>query len=211
MLHDTDLIAIGGVGAFAASIVLSVLAFAQVNTMRNQAALAKEASNQQVQAITETTAKELEVVRQQVAASVAQNEAVRSAARAQLQPIVFAHGMSSGDRDAAGNKRFQYYLANEGVGPALDVEHGIKLSGREYPFGGGDSAMRVRTLAAGEIEPPGFPQAVSNQLGPYGVDAPFDGQGVTYWTRFSNVFGDRFEVLNPDVPTTPAVFRPVVV
>jgi hypothetical protein len=42
MLHDTDLIAIDGVGAFAASLVLSALALAQVRTMREQADVAKK-------------------------------------------------------------------------------------------------------------------------------------------------------------------------
>jgi hypothetical protein len=83
----------------------------------------------------------------------------------------------------------------------------VSLSAREYPFGGGESSTRVRNLRAGEIAPPGYPQALSNQLPPYIVEVPFDGQGAVYWTRFSNVFGDRFEVLNYDVPTTPAVFR----
>jgi hypothetical protein len=59
MLHDADLIATGGVGAFVGSLVLSLLAFLQVGAMRDQVGGEKGAADQQVRAITETTEKSL--------------------------------------------------------------------------------------------------------------------------------------------------------
>jgi UvrD/REP helicase N-terminal domain len=91
-LHDTDLIAIGGLGAFIATIILALVAVNQAGK-----------------------------VKAQVSASLAPNAAIREAARAQLQPLVF------------------------GTGPALDIEHGIIIDG-----GAEISSPRVRSLRVEE-------------------------------------------------------------
>ncbi len=69
---------------------------------------------------------------------------------------------------------------------------------------------RYRTISAGETLPPGYPnwRPIERQAHPaLTVDVLNPGPDLVYWTRFSNVFGDRFEVLNYPDPARPAVFR----
>lgn len=86
-LSDSDLAAIGGVSTF----VLASVAVAQMRHSGRQTA----ALEGQVQVVREAAEKELDALREQIAASIEQGEAVREAARAQLQPIVFAHAPPS--------------------------------------------------------------------------------------------------------------------
>jgi hypothetical protein len=92
-------------------------------------------------------------IRNQIKAAVAQSEATQRAARAQLQPIVFAR-VSGGARrpsttaaDAVDGPRkmigadladgeigFPYTLANEGTGIALDVHHGVEIAASTTPL-----------------------------------------------------------------------------
>jgi hypothetical protein len=145
------LTAIGGLLVFAATAVLAVVA-------NNQMADGRRAS-----------AAEAAAVEKQIRASVAQGEAIREAARAQLQPMVFAHAdkidaLAEDQPNAAplgwpklnpyrlgpGQIGFGYRLKNEGTGIALNIEHGMEIDGREIPFQGG---MRFRALRPGEAQP----------------------------------------------------------
>jgi hypothetical protein len=112
-LSDTDLAAIGGASTF----VLAAVAVAQ----------------------TRHSGRQIEALRGQVEASIAQGEAVREGARAQLQPIVFPrliqpgtlrgpHPMSLRD----GEVGLCYRLANEGTALALSVEHGIEIDDKSF-------------------------------------------------------------------------------
>jgi hypothetical protein len=205
-IHDPDLVAIGGVAAAIATIGLALIAFLQMRAARIQIEVMKATAGEQVKVLQDTAGRELAAVREQIEAAVKQNDAVREAARAQLQPIVFAHPLPATDGS------LRYWMKNEGVGPALDVEHGISISaGRTtetFVYGGGKRAKRMRTFAAGEALPPGYPYA--QNVDPFEVAVPRHWDGVspvTYWTRFRNVFGDRFEVLNQADPVLAAEFR----
>jgi len=137
-LHDPDLIAIGGLGAFIATIILAVVATRQAG------------------------------------ASLAANVAVREAARAQLQPLVFGRLRSPDEATS-----FTYRISNQGTGPALDIEHGIIIDG-----GVEISSPRVRSLRVEENH------RITIQI-------PADAHIVSSFARFSNVFGERFEIVNP--------------
>lgn len=208
-LHDPDLVAIGGLGAAFATLVLAIFAGFQMKASMNQVTTMTHSAQDQIDALKETTADELALVHKQIQASTAQNEAVREAARAQMQPIVFAHGFGSPLSDATGRDappgrvRLRYYLKNEGVGPALDVEHGVSIGGVDSTVN--DAGARYRTPSAGETAPPGYPN--SQAYGVLAVDVLNAEPDRIYWTRFSNVFGDRFEVLNYPEASRPAVFR----
>lgn len=163
---------------------------------------------------------ERDLINRHVEASVAQGAAIREAARAQLQPVVFAHGDRSyrGPDDevdlSKGEVGFSYRLANEGTGIALNIRHGIELDGVEYEFGGG---MQMRVLRAGERQPP--PDYVDDlgherRFRPLVVPVPESALPKTwgtmvrrYWTRYENVFGEQFETRNPSLPDMPAEFR----
>jgi hypothetical protein len=205
-LHDADLIAIGGLGAAGATIVLAVITYKLASASGRQIGVMRQAADDQIKALKETTDKELALVRKQIEASVAQNDAVRQAARAQLQPIVFAHGWGpplTGGDVPPGRIRLNYYLRNEGVGPALDVEHGISVGGVEMTID--DAGARYRTLSVGESAPPGYPNSAA--FGPLHVMALNTEPDLFYWARFSNVFGDRFEVRNFPDASRAAGFR----
>jgi type II secretory pathway pseudopilin PulG len=163
---------------------------------------------------------ETAVIREQIKASYAQGEAIREAARAQLQPLVFAEAISTpvrGRNDplrlglADAEVGFPYYLSNEGTGIALNIRHGLEVAGREYEFGGG---METRVLRAGESFPPRDP--LTGRLGkvrPLLIvrdesDLPPQWQTMspTLWARFENVFGDQFETRSPFDPQSSAAF-----
>lgn len=210
-LHDPDLVAIGGLGAALATVILAIFAGLQMKAARDQIKTMKTSAEDQIAALRDTTDKELALVQQQIGAAMDQNEALRDSSRAQLQPIVFAHGLGDSVTDPMnpamrnlppGRIRVTYHLRNEGVGPALDVEHGISVGGVESTPE--DAGARFRTLAAGEEAPPMRPNL---QYAPLYVDVLNAEPDLVYWTRFSNVFNDRFEVLNYPDGSRPAVFR----
>ncbi|MGI8557878.1 MAG: hypothetical protein ACR2ND_06165 [Solirubrobacteraceae bacterium] len=229
------LTASGGVGAFVATAILAGVAVMQMGLARAQMSKLDDqvkAAQEQVDAMRETSAAELAVVREQIDASVEQGRAVRDqvdaaveqgraireAARAQLQPIVFAHAIpvvvgpndeySIGEDDVA----FAYFLQNEGTGIALNVRHGVEIGGIDYEYGGG---MQVRVLRPGESLP--LRDAASGQL-IWRVslavvrrrDELPDGWHTEprhYWASFESVFGERFETRNPRDPEVPADFK----
>jgi hypothetical protein len=142
------------------------------------------------------------LVREQIAASVEQNNAVREAARAQVQPIVFANAFGAAIRgvraefDAGeGDVTFPYHLSNEGTGVALNVRHGVEIDGADYAFGAG---MEFRAVRPGESLPPlgeGANRQLSQNLSvvvpEHSLPANWSTLSRTYWARFENVFGDR--------------------
>ena len=121
----------------------------------------------QMQDARRASAAEAAAVEKQINASIQQGEAIREAARAQLQPMVFAHADAfrtwpptaadelRGERQneyelGPGQIGFGYRLKNEGTGIALNIEHGVEIDGHEIPFEGG---MRFRALRPGEAQP----------------------------------------------------------
>ena len=224
--------AIGGLGAAAAAVVLTWLAYRQMRATRQQAVAAEaqvevmrtDAAAEREHRQTQDARREQEdvrrdqAVRDQIAALAKITEATRDAARAQVQPIVFAnaHGPArrgpNDDLDLGeGEVAFPYYLTNEGPGVALNVKHGVRIEGVEHSFGGG---MEFRTARPGEFLPPlddGATQPVPSRFLTVVVpehDLP-DGwraSGRTYWARYENVFGEQFETCNPDDPRRSATF-----
>jgi hypothetical protein len=235
-----DWLAAGGsVAAAVAAIVLSYLAFRQMRASREQA----NANRQQVdlmvlEAERERRAREADeaqrtmdqasrddAVRAQLAAVAgiarATREASRDAARAQLQPIVFAHAQGAwvrGPNDdldlAEGMVTFQYHLANEGSGIALNIRSGVGIGDVDYEFGDG---LQVRVLRPGETIPPIEPGTGKLlHLRTFHVakeehSLPVGWQTIprTYWARFENVFGEEFETRNPSDPRQSAAFMRV--
>ena len=202
------LTAIGGIGAFVATAVLAFLAFKQMKAARDQVDVMRESASDQAK-----------TVREQIEASVAQGNAIRQAARAQLQPIVFAHltqSHVSGPDDvldvAQGQIGFPYYIANEGDGIALNVRHGVEIDGEDMEFEGGE----FRVLRAGETAPPRDPVTYELLFRPVAIvraehELPpaWEVRPRRYWARFENVFGERFETRSPLDPRQSATFMPV--
>jgi hypothetical protein len=198
---------IGGFGAFAATTVLAVLARAQMKAAQAQVAIMRKAA-----------ASENATVREQIAASIAQGEAIREAARAQLQPIVFGHAVPIvlGPNDeysiSAEDVAFAYYIQNEGTGIALNIRHGVEIAGVDYEYGDG---KQVRALRPGEALPPRDPIAgtliwrVALSVVRPRRDLPkrWDTESRNYWANFENVFGERFVTRNPSDPSQPARFE----
>jgi hypothetical protein len=201
------LTAIGGVGAFAATARLAYLAKEQMDATSRQA---------------DEEAKRLD---KQVTASLEQGEAIRESARAQLQPMVFAHAdavrtcpnAAGGERDneymlGSGQVGFGYKLANEGTGLGLNIRHGVAIEDKRWEFGEG---MRWRALRPGEQQPAAdfLDQGVWIRIKPLVVvcderELPSDWamRPRYYWTEFENVFGERFGTRNPSDPAQPAGF-----
>jgi hypothetical protein len=117
------LVAIGGLGAFAATTVLAWLGFRQMGALQTQAT----AATSQVEVMRAVAASDAQSVAAQIDAMVDQGEAVREAARAQLQPIVLAYseGIPWIEPGETSLTTYRYVLQNEGVGPALIVQHGL--------------------------------------------------------------------------------------
>jgi len=176
-MHDapltTDWLQAGvGVAGVVVAVVLVWLAFRQMGASRQQAAAAEaqvevmrsdataERHDREAQAARrgEEDARRDQAVRDQLAALASITAAMRDAARAQVQPIVFAnvHGPARRGPDADldlgdGEVAFPYFLTNEGPGVALSVKHGVEVAGVDHPFGGG---MEFRTARPGEFLPP---------------------------------------------------------
>lgn len=219
------LTALGGVGAFLATATLAVVAFIQMRKLdsqaRSQAASTSDqiaAMREQVDVLRETSAAERAVVERQVEAAVEQGRSIRDAARAELQPVVFAHALPvkyGPDDDysiAEGQIAFAYFIANEGTGIALNVRHGVEIDGHDFEFGQG---MQTRVLRPGESLPIRdattggliWRAALSVVRRRDQMIEGWEGRGRNYWASFENVFGERFETRNPTSPNVPAVFR----
>lgn len=213
-----------------ATIGLLVFAAVQIRHIRDQAAATSDqagAARDQVELMradakdeASRRAEQGRALDSQIAAVAGIATATRDAARAQVQPVVFAHARGAvvqgpndeldlDDQLAA----VPYYLANEGTGLALDVEHGIGIAGEEFAFGSG---MRFRAMRPGEVLPP-IPERSADPVPPTALhvylakgtlaESRRGGNEVVYWARFDNVFGERFETKNFADSRTPATLR----
>lgn len=159
----------------------------------------------------------------------AQAEATREAAAKQWQPLVYCHQRRGPDfgpaelgyDDVIGEVvRFHYYLSNEGLGPALNIVHGIELDGEQFLFGArSDAGFQFRTCRAGEFLPPLQPDSrepVPARSIP--LDVPNErywrdeggrkvGPQPLYFCRFESLFGERWETRNPPDPTAAPEIR----
>ena len=199
--------ATAGTGAAIAATVLAVFAYVQMKHRE------KEAS----QRARELAARD-RAVRDQLHALANITEATRDAARAQVQPVIFTHAHGAPirgpneDHDLAEDEvAFEYYLSNEGTGPALNIKHGVEVAGVDYPFAGG---MEFRAARPGEFLPgldPGATQPIPSRfirvvLRVEALSVGWERIARTYWARFENVFGDQFETRNPSDPAQSAAF-----
>jgi hypothetical protein len=204
-ITNNDLAALGGLG----TLILAAVAVAQIRESRRQTG----AMESQVAAIRDVAEQELGAMREDIQASIEQGRAVREAARAQLQPIVFAHayggrlkGPDDGANLSAGQVGFRYRLANEGAGVALNIRHGVEVGGMRREYGDG---MEVRSLRPGEELPitgAATPLAFAVVFAEDELPEGWEGVGRIYWARCENVFGERFETRNPDDPQRSATF-----
>jgi hypothetical protein len=152
-------------------------------------------------------------IKEQADAALALARETREAAERQWQPRVFAHAWhgpvrGDGDNAAPDEMAVRYYLSNEGTGPAFNVEHGIDVAGTPHTW----ENRQWRTMRAGEAIPPipdPIRQPVPDSPLVIGVRLTDWDEDITYWTRFENLLGERFEVRNPPDATTPAEFRRV--
>jgi hypothetical protein len=65
-LHDPDLVAIGGLGAAFATIVLAIFAGFQMKASRDQVTTMRDSADDQIKALRATTDEELRLVREQI-------------------------------------------------------------------------------------------------------------------------------------------------
>jgi hypothetical protein len=149
--------------------------------------------------------------------AVGQMRATRHAAedtkRSSVRPLVYAHALSGiGWSDTHGLYVFPYYLRNHGVGPALNVAHGVEIvcsnGSKRMTFGSDDEerGLQFRTLEVSEVIPPLDPAEPRAAVPPSGIDtvglsleefnALGDLQERIYWCRFGSLYGDRWETRN---------------
>jgi hypothetical protein len=204
-ITDTDVAALGEVG----TLILAGVAVAQIRESRRQTG----AMENQVTAIRDVAEEELRAMREDIQASIEQGRAVREAARAQNQPIVFAHtygGAIKGPNDGAdlgpGEVGFRYRLINEGTGVALNVRHGVELCGIEREYG---DSMEVRSMRPAEELPPGGRTTALAFTVVFREDElpeSWPREARAYVARFENVFGEAFKTANPHDPHQSAAF-----
>lgn len=215
-ITDTDVAALGGLG----TLILAGVAVAQIRESRRQTGAMSQqtdAMRDQVTAIKDVAEMELAAMREDVQASIEQGRAVREAARAQNQPIVFAHTLSgaiTGPNEEAdlgpGEVGFQYRLINEGTGVALNIRHGVELCGIVREHGDG---VEVRSMRPAERLPPGRPAgtalAFTVVFREDELPAGWRNEARAYWASFENVFGEAFKTANPHDPHQSAAFMRV--
>ncbi len=203
-ITDIDLAALGGLG----TLILAGVAVAQIRESRRQTG----AMEDQVTAIRDVAEEELAAMREDIQASIEQGRAVKEAARAQLQPIVFAHvygGAVRGPNDddlGPGEVGFRYRLINEGTGVALNIRHGVELCGIERQHGDG---MEVRSMRPAEELPPAGSATALAFMVVFREDELPEGwrtEARAYVAHFENVFGEAFKTANPHDPHQSAAF-----
>jgi hypothetical protein len=151
------------------------------------------------------------IAKEQAAAALAVAQETRQAAERQWQPRVFVHGRGhptrgTGDDAAPDEMAVAYYLSNEGTGPAFNIEHGIEVGGRPYTW----NDRQWPSMRAGEFIPQldhDAAQPVPSSAIVVGVPIAEWNDDLTYWSRFENLLGERFEVRNYADPTRPSEFR----
>lgn len=135
----------------------------------------------------------------------------------QWHPLVYAHeGEPPGaDPDLDGDDHIGcfYYLRNDGLGPALNIEHGVEVWGHTWPFGG-QQARQFRTIQPGASIPPATsadeaPDDLIVKHIPENSFYPDDEvpEEVVYWCRYESLFGERWETRNSSDPTKPPEIR----
>jgi hypothetical protein len=153
----------------------------------------------------------------QIRAMRQQVEIAREATARQWYPLVYAHeGEQPGaDPDLLSNEHIGcfYYLANEGLGPALNVEHGVEIWEQQWPFGG-TQTRQFRSVQPGMSIPPAVnahdtPEEFIVKHIPTSQFYPDDEvpDEVVYWCRYESLFGDRWETRNSNDPTRPPEIR----
>jgi hypothetical protein len=141
----------------------------------------------------------------QIKAAREQAQIAREAASRQWYPLVYAHeGEAPGpdpDLDSDEHIGCFYFLRNEGLGPALNIEHGVEVWGTPWIFGGAE-ARQYRSVhpayERGRTEPDEFIAKHVPEASFYPDDEVPD--EVVYWCRFESLFGDRWETRNSNNP-----------
>jgi hypothetical protein len=200
------LTAIGGVGAFVATVVLAGVAIKQMQAAQDQVVVMRKAAEDDAGAMNE-----------QIAASIAQSNAIRDAARLLVQPRVLGYpagGALQGPNRydvGEGEVGFPYRIVNEGGGIALSIIHGIELNGTEYLFGGG---METAALPGGFSMPP--PDSDLGGFHPLVVVVREDELPSDWVTlprrqivRFTNLLGERYQTSTPVDPTETHTFEQI--
>lgn len=153
----------------------------------------------------------------QIKAMRQQGEIAREAASRQWYPLVYAHeGEEPGpdpDLDSDDHIGCFYYLRNEGLGPALNIEHGVEVWGRSWLFGGAQT-RQFRSVQPGASIPPSregeeipddfIVKHIPEQMFYPDAEVPHE---VVYWCRYESLFGDRWETRNSNDPTQPPEIR----
>jgi hypothetical protein len=138
-----------------------------------------------------------------VSAGIAAWQAVlmKGSERNRTQPIVVVS--ERGDPAVLGQKRliFQASNRNAGVGPALNIQFGIRIADHDYPYvslpsGGGRIGDVPRALEAGGTGPAGD-GTYQLVVGIGHTLAQDDMDSRTYWCRYENAFGDAWQTTNP--------------
>lgn len=204
-ITDADVAAFGSLGTF----ILAGAALLQIRESRRQTAAMRD----QVGTIKDVAELELTAMREDVQASIEQGRAVREAARAQNQPIVFAYtyggavkGPDEGADIGPGEIGFRYQLINEGTGVALNIRHGVELCGIVREHGDG---MEVRSMRPTEKLPGGATAdaiAFTVVFREDELPSSWWREARAYWVCFENVFGETFKTANPSDPNQSAAF-----
>jgi hypothetical protein len=153
----------------------------------------------------------------QIKAAREQAQIAREAASRQWYPLVYAHeGEAPGpDPDIESDEHIGcfYFLRNEGLGPALNIEHGVEVWGTSWIFGGAQ-ARQYRSVQPGASIPPTLegetePESLIARHIPEASFFPDDEvpDEVVYWCRFESLFGDRWETRNSNDPRQPPEVR----
>ena len=135
----------------------------------------------------------------------------------QWHPLVYAHeGEPPGedpDLDSDDHIGCFYYLRNDGLGPALNIEHGVEVWGQVWAFGG-HQTRQFRTIQPGASIPPAMngeeiPGDLIVKHIPENNFYPDDEkpEEVVYWCRYESLFGERWETRNSSDPTKPPEIR----
>jgi hypothetical protein len=203
-LSVSDLVAIGGLGAFAATIGLAALAWFQARQMREQVVAIRETAADQISEVRQAAEEQMALVREQVDASIAQTETLRELASVQMRPVIVARPVSGwifgpgGPFDLYAKEAvLPYYLTNEGTGVGLNVHHRIDVGGRINAMGIGPSIFGIRP---GESFPPAQDEkerepAELLYVSLYDDDIPegLKSLPLEFRVDFQNLFGEKLE------------------
>lgn len=203
-LSDSDAVAIGGLGAFVATVVLAAIAAFQAKQMKAQVVAIRETAESQIDAVRQTAEEQLALVRAQVDASIEQTNTLRELAIVQVRPAVVARPVSGwifGPNAVFGLRPRQailpYYLTNEGTGIALNVTHGAHVARGINAMGLGPRVFGIRP---GESFPPARNERRRKPsellyVSLYADEIPRNLRTwpVEFWLDYQNLFGEKLE------------------